>query len=370
MLASLICRTYAVLPCVVTVLLAGACTAIDHGVAAAAALTAIPLGTMWTLFPGFRTARAAASAAVYFASLAAPAALIDTRGAAGFTLGVLAEAALNLLLLGLLPRLGGLSRFVQPELFPDILTGFVLVLVVGLPVRFARARYPPVPLPRPPYDVAILVCSFEEDRTIGRCLESIRRNVDDARARAAVRSVRVVLVDSDSRDDTRALAASRVDRIVDGHAGKLTARHRATLAEECDLVVAADGDRAYGDGWLTGLLAPFGADPAVVATMGETTNEGSGLSGSALARRLLKIPFNAGNSAYFKAAYLRIPFDLAVDQFKHRAIWPEEEFLFSLRMQALGKIVHVPESCSFELRPYSLLAQVRRHLFGARLRTF
>ena len=371
LLAYLICRTYALLPCVVTVLLAGACTAFDHGVVAAAAVTAFALATMWTLFSAFRDPRALASAAVYFASLALPAVLIETRGAAGFAIGAVLEAALNLALLGLLPRLGRLSRFVQPELFPDILTGFVLVLVFGLPVRFWRTGRPAMPRPKaPPYDVSILVCSFEEDRTIARCLESIRRNVEDARRHPFVRSVRVVLVDSGSRDKTRALAASRVDRIVDGHAGKLTARHRATVAEDCDLVVAADGDRAYGEGWLAGLLAPVAEDPAVVATMGETTNEGSGLSGSALARRLLKIPFNAGNSAYFKEAYLRVPFDLEVDQFKHRAIWPEEEFLFSLRMQALGRVVHVADSRSFELRPYSLLAQMRRHLLGTRLRTF
>jgi hypothetical protein len=179
-----------------------------------------------------------------------------------------------------------------------------------------------------------------------------------------------VLADSASQDGTAQAAAGLVDEVFAAPPGKLSARHAATLAVSADLIVAADGDRAYPRTWLLGLLGALAANERAVAVLGETANEGSGMSASALTRHLLHIPMNAGNSVYFRRTYLEAPYDIAINQFRHAEIWCEEEFLFSLRLARLGAIVHTTEAQSFELRPYPVLDQLSRHLFGRRLRTF
>jgi hypothetical protein len=372
LLARAVCRTYAITPCVITVVLGAAFCAVPHGVLAAAVLTGGACFVVLAVVPAFREqpGRLVLNAALYFTVLALPAAVTPVDGWLGLAFGGLAEGALDLVLLMALPHCGPAQRLVQPELLPDILTGLLLVAVFGVPVQLS-ARGPrlsrPVP---PPWDVVVLVCAHEERSTIEACLRSIRTAARAPDLAALVRSLRVVLVDSGSTDGTREAAAPLVDATLAASAGKLSARHEATLAEPADVVIAADGDRTYGEGFLLALLRPLADDPRVVATLGETANAGSGLSGSALSRRVLAIPMNAGNSACYREAYFEIPFDVAVNQFRHVDIWTEEEFLFAIRMRGLGRVVHTTDARSYELRPYRVLDQVRRHLFGRRLRTF
>jgi glycosyltransferase involved in cell wall biosynthesis len=257
----------------------------------------------------------------------------------------------------------------QPELFPDVLTGLFLSAGFYAPVRLLGRERKAHETARPPFDVVIVLCAFQEEATIDESIASIKAAVDRLQGSALVNRVRLVLVDSSPEETTRARMASRVDRVIEGHAGKLSARHQAILAETADIVVAADGDRRYDPDWLTTLLAPF-CDPAVVATMGETRNAGAGMSASALCRAVLKMPYNGGNSAFLRNAYLASPFDITLDQRRHKELWLEEEFLFGLTLQAQGRVVHVADCRSHELRPYPLLAQLSRHLFGVRLRTF
>ena len=371
LLARMICRVYALFPFVGVLLVGGILAAVPHGVAAGLALTTTAFIVMAVLFADFRrhAAQHAGLAALYAAVVVTPAAVLPFEGVLGFAAGIACAALLVLFILFVASRLLGPVRL---ELYPDIVTGLLLIALFYLPVRVAARRRQPREWPRPPYDVAVLVCSYAEEATIERCLSSIESEVARAAGSPLIRSVRVCLADSSSPDRTRERAARFAGVvIVDAPPGKLSARHAATLQEQgADVIVCADGDREYEEGWLLRLLAPLAADPNVVATMGETSGGDRGLSGSALSRRVLSIPMNAGNSAYYREAYALVPFALEVDQFRHKEIWTEEEFLFSLRLQALGRIAHVVEARSFELRPYSLFAQLGRHLVGQRLRTF
>jgi hypothetical protein len=370
LLARAICRTYAVLPCVITVLLGGLLSAFEAGAWMAWALSAFAAAVMAVLFPGFRNARLALNALIFAVLLSLPAAVVPYRGLPGAALGAALELAINVIVvygLGLAPR--GVQRLVQPELLPDVLTGLTLILLFGPAVVWLRRGRPEGRTP-PPWDVVVLVCSYQERATIERCLQSVREAVAEVRGAAYVKSIRTVLADSASQDGTVEAAAGLVDEVFAAPPGKLSARHAATLAITADVIVAADGDRAYPRSWLTALLSHLAANERAIAVLGETANEGSGMSASALARRVLHIPMNAGNSAYFRRTYLEAPYDIAINQFRHADIWCEEEFLFSLRLARLGTIVHTTDAQSFELRPYPVLAQLSRHLFGRRLRTF
>lgn len=371
LIALLVCRLYAVLPCVITPLVIAALCASGGGVFGAAALVLIAFAVMAVGFPDFRESLGAmvVNALFYFAMIALPAALVPESGLVGLLWGLVAGSLLSVAVIAMVPRIPGLRSIIQPELFPDILTGLFLSLVFYPWMRVLRGARSASSEPRPPYDVAVIVCAYEEEATIDESLQSIRESVARVVGSPLVKRVRIVLVDSSPDDATRRRVASQVHRVIDGDPGKLSARHQAILAEEADIVVAADGDRRYDPAWLSKLLAPL-SDPAVVATLGETRNAGAGMSASALCRAVLGLPYNGGNSAFHRAAYLRAPFAIDLDQRRHKALWLEEEFLFGLTLQAQGRVVHVPDCRSYELRPYPLLAQLARHLFGVRLRTF
>lgn len=371
LIALLVCRLYAVLPCVITPLVISGLCASGHGVVGAAGLVLIAFTVMAAGFPDFRASMGAmaVNAVFYFAMIALPAAFAPESGLVGWFWGLVAGSLLSVAVIAMVPRIPGLRSVIQPELFPDILTGLFLSVVFHPWMRALRGARVTNAEPGPPYDVAVIVCAYEEEATIDESLQSIRESVGRATESPLVKRVRIILVDSSPDDSTRRRVASQVDRVIDGDPGKLSARHQAILAEEADIIVAADGDRRYEPEWLGKLLAPL-ADPSVVATLGETRNAGAGMSASALCRAVLGLPYNGGNSAFHRSAYLRAPFAIDLDQRRHKELWLEEEFLFGLTLQAQGRVVHVLDCRSYELRPYPLLAQLARHLFGVRLRTF
>jgi hypothetical protein len=371
-LAWLVCRGYALLPCLVTPLVAGVLCLCAHGAIGALALVGVSFGVMAAAFPDFleRPTSVLANAALYAALLALPAVVVPWRGLLGFGAGFALEAAADVVLLALLPRLPfRAARALQPELFADVLTALLLIGLLGLPAWAAARAGAARRWGSGPFDISVLLCAFEEDATIERSLDSIRAAARRAAGLPLVRTLRVVLVDSSPSPACRDRLRPRVERVIEGGPGKLSSRHRATLLEASEIVVAADADRCYDEDWLERLLSPFD-EARVVATMGETRNWGGTLSGSALSRTGLKLPFNGGNSAYRREAYLAAPFDEHVDEFSHRRLWLEEEFLFGLTLRAQGRVVHVADCRSYELRPYPLWRQLSRHLFGTRLKTF
>jgi hypothetical protein len=371
LVALLVCRLYAVLPCVITPIVAALLAASENGVVLSAVLVVFSFLVMAIHFPDFleRPGAMVANAVFYFVMIALPAFVLPFAGVRGFIAGFLLGALISILVIALLPRIPVLGTVLQPELFPDILTGVFLSAAFVAPIRRLARAEAGADHPRPPFDVAIILCAFQEEATIDESIASIKVAVAKLQGSPLVKRVRVILVDSSPEDVTRRRMASEVDVVIEGHAGKLSARHQAMLAEQADIMVAVDADRRYDPDWLMTLLAPF-RDPAVVATMGETRNAGAGMSASALCRAVLKLPYNGGNSAFLRSAYFRAPFDIGLDQGRHKELWLEEEFLFGLTLQAQGRVVHVSPCRSYELRPYPLLAQLARHLFGVRLRTF
>jgi hypothetical protein len=318
--------------------------------------------------------KALATLVVYAGGLSIPALLLP---ASPWSLlwGSLLELAVVAAVIALTSRIPLLSRTLDLPLIPDVFTGGILTALFYLPVvlRSARTRkrsaYSP---PQPPAPtLAVILTAYQEEETIRTCVRSIRRGLREARRRLPLGATRLVLAVSESdRETIREAREAGVDQVLFCPPGKIRARHHAMVEEDADIIVAADGDRGYDRRWLVRLLAPLLRDSRVVATLGETRDLGGGLSGSALSRSVLTLPNNGGNAAFYREVYLRIPFHPGVDQFKHRQLWLEEEFAFGLRLRGLGRVVHVPDSHSCELRPYGLFRVMARHLWGRRLRTF
>jgi len=215
----------------------------------------------------------------------------------------------------------------------------------------------------------VFVTSFEEEGSVEACLRSVLRSAEVAASRAELHAVRVVLADSASQDRTAAIARELGVEVLECPRGKLSARDHAYRRSQADLILAADADRAYPEGWVGGLVEGLLRDPEGVAVTGETGSEAEPFGGTTLLRRWLQLPFNGGNSAFFRQAYLSAPHDLELDEFRHRELWAEEEFRFCLRLKHLGRVRFVPLS-SAELRPYPLARVLLRHLFGVRLGSF
>jgi hypothetical protein len=369
-LSELVCRAYAILPFVVTPLLAGIIAGTGWGAAVAALATLGALATLvWNsrLLPNRRVGltRAVANAVVYYLVVAASG-LPFRDQPLNWLLGWCAGLAVQIIV-GSIPP-GWQPRWFQPDLVPDALTSLILVALFGVPVACIR-RVGHWRQPAPPYRISVIVTSYDEEDTVVDSLTSLGESVARAKPNRHVSSIRLVLADSSSRDRTRDRAAPLVDAILDCPLGKLNARDYAFRAEDCDVIMVADADRLYPPDWLSQLLQKLEVGGTVAVT-GETRIAGHDLNGSALAREALKMPFNGGSAGFFKSAYLQARHNLAIDQFKHRSLWREEEFLFGLRLRRLGRVAYVAQGVCLEMRPYSLLQLMMRHLFSVRLKTF
>lgn len=327
-------------------------------------------------FPEFPSSwwKALATFVVYAGALSVPA-LFLPRSPWSLLWGFLAESVVVALVIAATSRVPFLSRTLDLPLIPDVFAGATLIALFYIPVALRSAGARKRPGFSPPQSqastVSVILTAFHEELTIRTSVRSIRRGIRDARRRLPLSSVRLVLaVGEDDRETARKAREAGVDEVLFCPPGKLRARHHAMVLDTADIIVAADGDRGYDRNWLYRLLSPLFEDPEVVATLGETRDLGGGLSGSALSRSVLTLPNNGGNAAFYRNMYLRIPFVAEVDQFKHRHLWREEEFAFGLRLREMGRVVHVPDSHSCELRPYGLFRVMARHLWGRRLRTF
>ena len=375
-LAWAICRSYALLPILVTPLLGGVLAWVPGGELWAWVLPALAIGTMAFRFTEVPASwwRTLATFVVHAGALSIPA-LILPASPWSLLWGFILESAVVTVIIALTSRVPSLSRTLDLPLSPDIFTGAVLIALFYLPValRSTGARKRPAFAPHQSHapTVSVILTAYQEESTIRTCVRSIRRGIREARRRLPLGTTRLVLAVNESDRETiwKALEAG-VDRVLFCPPGKLQAHHHAMAEDTADIIVAADGDRGYDRQWLFRLLSPLFQDSRVVATLGETRDLGGGLSGSALSRSVLTLPNNGGNAAFYREGYLRIPFDSGVDQFKHRELWLEEEFAFGLRLRELGRVVHVPDSHSCELRPYGLFRVMARHLLGRRLRTF
>ena len=127
--------------------------------------------------------------------------------------------------------------------------------------------------PKAPH-ASVIIRAFNEEKHIGRLLEAIQRQT--------VRDVEIILVDSGSTDQTRAIAARYPVRLVSIRPEDFTFGRSLNLgirAAEAELLVLASAHvYPLSDDWLEHLLAPF-ADESVALSYGmQRGGEGSKFS--------------------------------------------------------------------------------------------
>jgi len=192
--------------------------------------------------------------------------------------------------------------------------------------------------------VSVHVPTLNEERYVAEAL----RTLTSQRLYKKSSNVKIVLLDSNSQDDTVEVARSFVDEVYTTPRGKLSSRHKGLLwDDEADIVVSTDADTLYKDEkWLDKILSPFRRENVILA------------HGPIYSRDIAwKLPYflsnifgrhrqvSATNSAFRRLAYFEsCGFDLSVDEFDRKEIWREEEFKWPDRMRELGEVVFVEDA--------------------------
>lgn len=113
--------------------------------------------------------------------------------------------------------------------------------------------------------LAFVIPAYNEEALIGKCVESVLAEV-----KRSGRDVDVVVVNNNSTDRTREIAASYEGaRVVDElQKGLVSARDGGFRTTTAELVANIDGDTIVPPGWLDTVFAEFEKDPKLVCLSG------------------------------------------------------------------------------------------------------
>lgn len=119
--------------------------------------------------------------------------------------------------------------------------------------------------------LSFVIPAHNEEAYLGRCLESIEREIErNGRNAGTDREVEVVVVDNASTDATRSIAASRPSVVVvdEPRKGIVRARDAGYRAAKGDLIANVDADNMLPTGWLDRVFGEFARDPGLAALSG------------------------------------------------------------------------------------------------------
>ncbi len=205
---------------------------------------------------------------------------------------------------------------------------------------------------------SVIVPTYCEEQNIERCLQSIQEQTFDEG------SIETIVVDSNSPDNTRAIAERYADKVVnmrDRGVGK--ARNLGARKAKGELLVFVDADTVLDPAFLAGIHEVLNRSKAVyvVGTM-------AGLEWSGTADNLLKfLHYGLVNLISTATAYLGFPFFPTVccackkSAFRRVGGFDEdlavaEDLKFSLRMGKIGRCL-----VSKKAKAYTSLRRIRKN---------
>ena len=113
--------------------------------------------------------------------------------------------------------------------------------------------------------LSIVIPAYNEEQYLGKCLESVFRELVGNNCDAEV-----IVVNNASTDGTRSVATSfeRVLVVEEPRKGLVQARHAGFLASKGDLIANVDADTILPRGWIERVLEEFARDKKLVALSG------------------------------------------------------------------------------------------------------
>jgi glycosyltransferase involved in cell wall biosynthesis len=113
--------------------------------------------------------------------------------------------------------------------------------------------------------VSVVIPAFNEEKHIGRCIESLIHQTTQEK-------YEVIVVDNNSTDNTFNVASSYKNKlnlhvIKESKKGRGTARFTGFRAAKGDIIFSLDGDSYAPSDWIEKMIRPF-SDPKIVAVSG------------------------------------------------------------------------------------------------------
>ena len=114
-------------------------------------------------------------------------------------------------------------------------------------------------------NISFVIPAFNEEMYIGKCIESVAREIA-----ASGYNAEIIVVNNASTDDTRATALLFPDiRVIDEpHKGVQYARQAGLVAAQGELLAYIDADTMVPPGWLNRVVAEFEKNPRLAALSG------------------------------------------------------------------------------------------------------
>lgn len=110
--------------------------------------------------------------------------------------------------------------------------------------------------------ISIVIPAYNEEKNIGRCLDSIK-------AQDYSGSYEIIVCDNNSSDSTARLAREAGTTVVfEERAGVIFAREKGTRAAQGEIIVQTDADSYYAKNWLSRIVETFEKNPEAVAVIG------------------------------------------------------------------------------------------------------
>ncbi len=207
---------------------------------------------------------------------------------------------------------------------------------------------------KPPYKISIVMPSYNEETLIEYALSSIKeQNI----LKEYPDDFELVLVDSNSTDNTVNIARNYVNKIVYTPKGKLTARNLILNHLNGDIIVSVDADCYYPLNWLNLMLKPF-HDNNIVAECGFTLDIIPGYGelinklhplGFFIYNMIYENKMSGRNSAYYKDLQYLEPFNENINQFNAKEMVKEEEIDFGIKLSKYGRFIFNSRACCLHL---------------------
>ena len=118
--------------------------------------------------------------------------------------------------------------------------------------------------------ISFVIPAHNEEAVVGKCLESVFKEIARVRAAGTEVYTEVVVVDNASTDRTReeALKFQNVTVVRENLKGLVYARRAGWVATDGDIVANIDADTILPPGWLSTVVSEFAKDKNLVALTG------------------------------------------------------------------------------------------------------
>jgi len=232
--------------------------------------------------------------------------------------------------------------------FAKLLTYAVPVALgtVGFYKFMTRKVFDRREIPQEPPFTSIVMCALNEEGFIEKALESL----EDQNVRCCFPNhFECLLIDSNSKDATAAIAEDYDWTVYQAPRGKLTARHIGMEKARGNIIVSVDADTFYPPAWLNLMLRWFKRPDVVGVVAPRLVNPEESVLASYASAFLSLVdvgPFLAGGMrtpgqgvAFYREAYFEVGgFDLTINQLNVHEMVREEEIRFAMKLRRLGRV--------------------------------